>query len=391
MEPQIKKRNSIIDDDELDNLSQTSLLYSNPNQRSLEKSGSFEKFRFRSLLAIGNPIVDISSHINEEDIEKFGLKWGETVFANESNVGFFKVLEQNKDVKYIPGGSIQNTLRVTSWCLNMDPNNAKTFKITMLGATGKDSYRNKIIDALDFAGVKYLLECIPDKQTSRCGVGIHKKERCLLPEIRASNMISIDFIRSHMKEIEEHDALLIEGYFIQERYEICRDLVRKFKLARKTVILTLSAVFMVQTYYDKLIELANSSDLIIANKAELEELAGEKNKENKDLFIKISQKLVKKERLFIVTDGKKGVIVAKYDYERETMDFILRGFPSLVKTEDIVDLNGAGDSFLGGFLSQYMLGKSFEACCKAGNDIAGVIIKNIGCTFPKYAKIKFKD
>jgi adenosine kinase len=148
---------------------------------------------------------------------------------------------------------------------------------------------------------------------------------------------------------------------------------------------------MVQTYYDKLIELANSSDLIIANKAELEELAGEKNKENKDLFIKISQKLIKKERLFIVTDGKKGVIVAKYDYERETMDFILRGFPSLVKTEDIVDLNGAGDAFLGGFLSQYMLGKSFEACCKAGNDIAGVIIKNIGCTFPKYAKIKFKD
>ncbi len=101
--------------------------------------------------------------------------------------------------------------------------------------------------------------------------------------------------------------------------------------------------------------------------------------------------LIKKDRLFVVTDGKKGAVVAKYDYNRASMDFILKGFPSLVKTEDIVDLNGAGDAFLGGFLSQYMQGKSFEACCKAGNDVAGVIIKNIGCTFPKHLKIKFKD
>ena len=204
-------------------------------------------------------------------------------------------------------------------------------------------------------------------------------------------MINVDFIIDNLKKIDDHDALLLEGYFIQERYEICRDLCKRFKQKRKTVILTLSAVFMVQTYYDKFIELANYSDLIIANKAELEELAKEKDKENKDLFIKISKKLVKKKRLFIVTDGKKGVIVAKYDYKRGTMDFILRGFPKPVKSEDIVDLNGAGDAFLGGFLSQYMLGKSFEACCKAGNDVAGIIIKNIGCTFPKNFKINFAD
>jgi adenosine kinase len=358
------------------------------------KLDSFEKLRFRSLIAIGNPIVDISSNIEEDVIEKYGLKWGETVFANESNRGFFKELEKNKNVKYIPGGSIQNTLRTCAWCLGMEPGRDKTFKtfkITMLGATGKDSYRNKIIDALHFAGVKDLLECIPDKETSRCGVGICKKERCLLPEIRASNMINDDFILKNIEEIDNHDALLLEGYFIQERFEICLALCKRFKSNRKTVILTLSAVFMVQTYYDRFIELANFSDLIIANKAELEELAQEKGKENKDLFIKISKKLVRKKRLFVVTDGKKGVIVAKYDYDRGTMDFILRGFPKLVKLEDIVDLNGAGDAFLGGFLSQYMLGKSFEACCKAGNDVAGIIIRNIGCTFPKSYKINFAD
>ena len=148
---------------------------------------------------------------------------------------------------------------------------------------------------------------------------------------------------------------------------------------------------MVKNYYDKFMELANYSDIIVANMGELEELAKEKGLDNKDLFTKISIKLVKKERLFVVTNGSKGVIVAKYDYKKGTMDFILKGFPSKVKSEDIIDLNGAGDAFLGGFLSQYMQGKSFESCCKAGNDVAGVIIRNIGCTFPKHVKVKFRD
>ena len=366
-------------------------LKANTVNKEHSKIDRFEQFRFRSMIAIGNPIVDISNNVSDEVIKKYNLKWGETIFANESNVGFFDELQKDKNVKYIPGGSIQNTLRTTSWCLGMDPNNKKTYKITMLGATGKDGYRNKIEDAFQFAGVKPLLEIIPDKETSRCGVGINKKERCLLPQIRASNMISDEYIQKNMEEIMDHDAVLIEGYFIQERFEICKKLCTNFKSKNKIVILTLSAVFMVQTYYDKLRELANMADLIIANKAELEEFCGNKVKNNKELFTTVSKKLDKKERLFVVTDGKKGAIVAKYDYDRDSMDFILRGFPSPVKSEDIVDLNGAGDAFLGGFLSQYMVGKSFEACCKAGNDIAGIIIKNVGCTFPKHVKIDFKD
>ena len=180
----------------------------------------YEQFRFRSMVAIGNPIVDISANVTDEIIQKYKLVWGETIFANESNVGFFDELQKSKNVEYIPGGSIQNTLRTTSWCINMDPNNKGIYKITMLGATGKDTYRNKIEDAFDFAGVKPLLECIPDKETSRCGVGINKKERCLLPQIRASNMISEKYIKDNMEEIMSHEAVLIEGYFIQLNWQI---------------------------------------------------------------------------------------------------------------------------------------------------------------------------
>lgn len=352
---------------------------------------SSKKFRFRSLIAIGNPIVDIIAQITEETLKKFGMKFGETVFSDEKKKGLYAELEKDPKVKFLPGGSIQNTLRITSWIINMDSKEKHLYKISMLGAVGNDNYRDKIINAFNLAGVKYILETIPNMQTSRCGVGIYKKERSLLTEIRASNKLSEQFYKENQDQIMEHDALLIEGYFIQENFDIIKDLCNKFKYKRKIVILTLSALFIVQNYYDKILELANYSDIIVGNMDEFLGFVGEKEQKTEILFENISKKLVKKPRLFVVTNGSKGVILAKYDYTRETMDFIMKGFPSPIKQEEIVDTNGAGDSFLGGFLSQYMQGKSFESCCKAGNDVAGVILKNIGCTFPKHIKMKFND
>ena len=379
----------MISDDEGDDLSFAGAsIYSNPHIQTFQSS---QKLRFRSLIAIGNPIVDITAQTDEETLKKFNLKLGGTVFANEENKGYFKLLERDPKVKYIPGGSIQNTLRVASWCINMEPQTSKLFKITMLGATGKDNYREKIINAFTLSGVNYMLECIPEEETSRCGVGIIKKERCLLPEIRASNKISEKFIKEHRDEIYKYDALLIEGYFIKERFEIIKSLCLRFKIKKKIVILTLGSVDTVEKNYDKVIELVNCSDLVVGNMEELETLLGEKGLKDEDIFEKLSKKLVSKSRLFVVTNGKKGVILAKYNYKKGNMDFVLHSFPSQVKNEEIVDLNGAGDAFLGGFLSQYMQGKSFEACCKAGNDVAGVIIRNIGCTFQKHIKIKFSD
>merc|ERR1711862_839089 len=50
--------------------------------------------------------------------------------------------------------------------------------------------------------------------------------------------------------------------------------------------------------------------------------------------------------------------------------------------EKLVDTNGAGDSFVGGFLAALAKGKDMEACCKAGAYAASVIIQHSGCTYP---------
>ena len=53
-----------------------------------------------------------------------------------------------------------------------------------------------------------------------------------------------------------------------------------------------------------------------------------------------------------------------------------------VAKEDLVDTNGAGDAFVGGFISQYVRGKSLQASCEAGNYAASNIIKVSGCVVP---------
>ena len=51
--------------------------------------------------------------------------------------------------------------------------------------------------------------------------------------------------------------------------------------------------------------------------------------------------------------------------------------------EKLVDTNGAGDSYVGGFLAALSKGKSIADCCTAGAYAASIIVQQSGCTFPE--------
>ena len=81
------------------------------------------------------------------------------------------------------------------------------------------------------------------------------------------------------------------------------------------------------------------------------------------------------QNLQVITQGKEPTIVAKggkvTTYDVPPVD------PS-----DIVDTNGAGDAFVGGFLAAFIKGKDTAECCKAGNFAASTIIKTSGTSVP---------
>jgi adenosine kinase len=55
---------------------------------------------------------------------------------------------------------------------------------------------------------------------------------------------------------------------------------------------------------------------------------------------------------------------------------------SPIAAEKIIDTNGAGDAFVGGFLAAYARRLPVEKAILAGHYSAGVIIQHDGCTFP---------
>ena len=350
-------------------------------------------YSINSLIALGNPMIDITVSIDKDTIQNCGLEYRRTVFSNEKTQKFLDDLDKKPIVTYTPGGSIMNTCRVCSWCLNMNQNDNRKYKITMLGAVGNDIFKDKIINSLREAKVEPLLEILNEK-TSRCGVGIYKKDRCLVPDIQASKKLSKEFIEEKSDIIFQHDMLLIEGYYLKENFELCKYLCEEFKKQNKLVILTLSAVVIVQYHIDSIKEIANMSDMIIGNMEETEVLAGGKSAVFQDTYEKVHRLLMPKNRLLVVTCGSHGVYCSKYNYQSNRLELILQCFPNFVKNDEIVDLNGAGDAFLGGFLAMYLKGNTgnkLYSCCKSGNDAASVILRNVGCTYPKNFKLNLDE
>jgi len=81
-------------------------------------------------------------------------------------------------------------------------------------------------------------------------------------------------------------------------------------------------------------------------------------------------------RIVVFTQGANATIVAS---EGKVTVFPVDRLPR----ELLVDTNGAGDAFVGGFLSQLVREKPISECVRAGNYAARVIIQHSGCTFPK--------
>merc|ERR1712107_687855 len=113
------------------------------------------------------------------------------------------------------------------------------------------------------------------------------------------------------------------------------------------------------------------------------------NWETKDIaFIATRLSLVPAEksrkRTVVITQGADPTIVAINGHVKE--------YPIIaLPKESLVDTNGAGDAFVGGFLAALSKGRSVEECCRAGAYSASVVVQNSGCTYPEKPQYSFNN
>ncbi len=90
-----------------------------------------------------------------------------------------------------------------------------------------------------------------------------------------------------------------------------------------------------------------------------------------------------KKRVVCITSGPLPAHVAQYDFETESLTYYGSFLPEAVDESLIIDTNGAGDAFAGGFLSKFVRTAPLEQCMHAGHWAASIIIQTRGCKIPE--------
>merc|ERR1719220_2721298 len=100
-----------------------------------------------SVLGAGNPLLDISSPVDDAFMKKYDIKPANAILAEDKHLPMYQELAAMDSVEYIGGGSTLNTMRVCSWM--MQQKNAAGY----MGCIGKDKFGQLLESTSTEAGV----------------------------------------------------------------------------------------------------------------------------------------------------------------------------------------------------------------------------------------------
>eukprot|EP01137_Pigoraptor_chileana_P025057 Opistho-2@93963 len=335
------------------------------------------------LYGMGNPLLDISAHVDTEFLKNYDLVANNAILAEEKHRPLYEHLRNGYKVEYIAGGATQNSIRVAQWMLQVP--NATTY----IGCIGNDEYGKIIRECAESDGVVtsyYVQDAIP---TGTCACLITGKDRSLVAYLGAANAYKIEHL-SHPDNwalVEKAQYYYIAGFFLTVSPDSIIKVAEHAAERNKMFCMNLSAPFICQFFQEPQLLALPYIDILFGNETEAREFAKKNNIDSEDvatiaLAVAALPKVNKnRDRMVVFTQGAEPTIVA---HKGEVQTFAV--IP--VAAEEIVDTNGAGDAFVGGFLSQLALNKSVAQCVSAGNYAASTIIKRSGCTYPAIPEFK---
>merc|ERR1712007_354766 len=153
--------------------------------------------------------------------------------------------------------------------------------------------------------------------------------------------------------------------------------------------MNLSAPFLMQVppFKAVFVETLPYVDFLFGNETEALTWAETEGWESTDIkFIATRLSLIpsakSRKRTVVITQGSDPTIVC---VNGQISEHPILALPK----EKLVDTNGAGDSYVGGFLAALSKGLPTPDCCKAGAYAASVIVQHSGCTYPATPDYKF--
>merc|ERR1712187_286440 len=240
-------------------------------------------------------------------------------------------------------------------------------------------------------GVKTCYMVDPGTSTGSCAVLIEGIERALCTNLMAANNFKVDHVKKpeNMKIVQGAKIIYSAGFFITVSTDSMELAQAEAAKSGAKYCLNLSAPFLMQVPPFKAFILKSLPmvDYLFCNETEAATFAETEGWDTADVkFIATRLSLIPSakgvKRTVVITQGCDPTIVAINGHVTE--------YPVIVlPKEKLVDTNGAGDSYVGGFLAGLSKGLPIADCCKAGAYAASVVVQHSGCSYPATPDYKF--
>ncbi|XP_021289121.1 adenosine kinase 2 [Herrania umbratica] len=332
----------------------------------------------RILLGMGNPLLDISAVVDEDFLKKYDIKLNNAILAEEKHIPMYEEMASNSNVEYIAGGATQNSIKVAQWMLQI--HGATSY----MGCIGKDKFGEEMKKNSTAAGVN--VQYLEDESapTGTCAVCVVGGERSLIANLSAANCYKSEHLKrpENWALVEKAKYFYIAGFFLTVSPDSIQLVAEHAAANNKVFSMNLSAPFICEFFKDAQEKFLPYMDFVFGNETEartFSKVHGWETDDVAEIALKISQWPKASgtfKRITVITQGADPVVVAE--------DGKVKQFPViLLPKEKLVDTNGAGDAFVGGFLSQLVQGKPIDVCVKAGCYASNVVIQRSGCTYPE--------
>ncbi|KAL2900715.1 Adenosine kinase 2 [Bienertia sinuspersici] len=335
------------------------------------------------LLGMGNPLLDISAHVDDAFLQKYDIKVNNAILAEDKHLPMYGEMDEKFKVEFIAGGATQNSIRVAQWMLQ------KPGATSYIGCIGKDKFGEEMKRDASHAGVNVHYYEHESAATGTCAVCVVGGERSLVANLSAANCYKVDHLKKpeNWALVEKAKYYYIAGFFLTVSPESIQLVAEHAAANDKYFMMNLSAPFICEFFKDPLEKSLPYMDYVFGNETEARAFSkahGWETENVEEIAIKISRwpkASGTHKRITVITQGADPVVVAE--------DGKVKTYPvAVLPKEKLIDTNGAGDAFVGGFLSQLVQGLAIEECVRAGNYAANVVIQRSGCTYPEKPEFK---
>ncbi|KAG5494090.1 hypothetical protein JKF63_01924 [Porcisia hertigi] len=346
-----------------------------------------------SFLCFGHPLLDMMASVDEDFLERYHVEPGGVTLAEPEQLGIFsQLLDDFKGrVAYVPGGAAMNTARTFSWVF-------PEAHVSYVGALGKDRFAEILKSALASAGVKQLFEECNNKPTGTCAGLVLNKNRSLIANLGAAVTLSAKHMETDAVQtaVEQATVYYAEGFFLNTASSPGNllSVARHANQNGKLFCFNLNAPYISMAFQSRLQMLMPHVDILFGSDEDLLAYASVRWPDDFDLdtlseslransrrqtaLVKALARIsmlprvaTSRQRLVVATCGAHDTYVACGDN--------VRFYPvPPISHEEIVDVNGAGDAFVAGFLAQYVVNSDVSISIEVGHAVAQNCIRHNG-------------